>query len=665
MGNEARKIIEADFKEGSQRQSLRVWQEREDEHRETLRRLHADIEAKQSELDALNVQVGLRDSLVTEIEGLEKILVEIRDRHQEARARTHEAKESLARLRHDCQLAEETRSQEEKRSREVQTEVEHLRHTADLVSVRISHLKSEESRLNVVIGQQQEQDSQYETRRQQQRSDTERAQQELDVLRGQIREQAEKLDSVEQAVNAEEQNRVLLKQAREGLERELEEKRRQLGAEDERLSASRENYEKTRALQQECERRLETTRADTARLSVVLGEKNAELIHLRDEREGMLSEVRDLKDRKSALMADTQQVQAELRELGELRSGVQQTISDLELVRTASVSQNEELGREQKRLRLECEALAANRAHLDGNVIALKEGKLQLTIDKKLIEDEVARARQALEFLQKEVAQAEERVAELREQIMLQQRQEQTLRQTTSTMEERYAASEQSCRLSESKLESAEERLRSLESNVKSKQGQLRSLEMETQNAERTLHDLRARRNQLEQEAQGFLVQRTREESTLMNLKDQCQDSEKALGEIAKLADGERMRFAAEHERANQAREQSERNHARLEEIIKSLQGVAGERDRAQIELVDLRRTALAKTEELSELESLRQDKLARLSELKAEIQGIKKEKLKHEQFLKQTLVKQRSLETRHSLQGLRDQLAKLPDDEE
>ena len=29
------------------------------------------------------------------------------------------------------------------------------------------------------------------------------------------------------------------------------------------------------------------------------------------------------------------------------------------------------------------------------------------------------------------------------------------------------------------------------------------------------------------------------------------------------------------------------------------------------------------------------------------------------------TLIKQRSLETRHSLQGLREQLAKLPDDED
>lgn len=644
--------------------SLRVWQEREDEHRETLRRLQAEIESKNHELDELSQQLTMRESLVAEIDTYEEVLNEIRGKTAESKGKLASVKDEVVKLQGS---ADEVRDQirfENRRKSDVNDEITHLRQTSEFLTKRIAELKSEEERLNAQIAKQRatEKDQvgkikEWESEIAEKNQECIRARSKVDDLE---RELNRKL-SQSQTLDLEIQNR---KETLRSFERDIEERKKVIAVQEQRLSDFESRNSQLLNQAAECERRTEDVRGEFAKLQVEIGTKSSELSHLLKTKERVIDEIADLNQRResvrndiSSRAKDLETLEEKIAEKSASITGIEHTLSQVEI----KLSQQEKM---EAKYNDNINRLMEQNKYYEEKIAGIREKNVQEEMRGKVLSDDIRRKESAVNQIKEAEKNLDAKCETLRNSISKLTTDKQEITIAISDLAEKTRARENDYAHLGQKISGLQQRLGSLEGELKAQQDVLNQCEVEKVRKQTEIDHVTERLQTIRAQEMAAVSSRSTEEALLQSLKEQIFLSEKTLTDLVRQTEAERNRMIGERERAQVTHEEAEKAKNRLGELEKHVDEVTSHRDTTQMELLSLRKVALEKTEEISELEALRHDKLKRVDELRSEVAQLRREKLRQEALARQSNAQIQSRQSQKNLKSLKETLLKAEDDD-
>lgn len=646
----------------NQRANLRIWEEREQEHRDTLGRLAHQIDTKQHELTELTNEVSMRSAVLQEIDGCAKLLSDLRDRIVAEKNRLKQVQESSATAQ---QHLDETKTRiegEERRAREVRDEVEHLRQNADFLNRRVAELRTEEIQINESLAkghndltEQHKKNEHLEAQLKQQQTAIHTAVAKIKSLDEQTSEHTDRL-----AAQAKEEKARL--EVIAGLVEQIDQKKKEVAAAEVRTEENEKRVFELQSRTAELDARNEAIRGEFAHLQIQIGQTNAELSALVEKRDRMSAEVRDLHSQRDI-------GQTEVSSLKQRQAKVEQTIATQEITmqeHEKTINNNNslinELETQLQRKTSSISKLNEQIEYFEGKLLSLRDKNVELEMRGRVLTNQLRETEERIDLLHGEAKNFEAKISHEREILAG------ILEDKARTADE-IRAHEENLISRERELQRLKEQIRgetkkweTLENEIRSRREILQSLDVDRIMRKTEIEKYDEAIRQLRNQENELIAQKASLETAVSSLREQETLAEKNLSTILKRIDAERLRFNEETEKASVAQDLAERSKARMDETNRELSTLYSQRDHAQMELLNVQKHALEKTEELGELEILRQDKINRIDELVREIQGLRREKDSLEQTLRDM---PRNNKSRGQILSIRDNIMKILQDYE
>jgi chromosome segregation ATPase len=609
---------------GAMRTSLRILEDREQEHRETLLRLQAQIDAKSLQLQELSRQIAGHEALALEIETYGRALDEIKSRLAEGRDRLTKVKDENAMADNELAATRDKVRAEERRVVDAREEVAHLRQSVEFLTQRLAVLREEEAKLNAEIGRL---NSTIQTQNKTIRD--------LEGLEGEhkkaIAEQDKLLDKLQQDIRS---RREIIEGLAHGekvrrdelahLANQVEEKKRQLAGTEIRMEEFENRTAQLQARSLEIENRNETVRGEFASLQLQIGEKTAEIAELVEKRERLAAEVRSAVATREQLSKETDDLKSKheklLQECDSCEAQKQKTDAECERVSL----QLAELRSQEKHQHEILKRMGSQVSLFEEKILTSRDKNSELEVRSKVLKEEIDRQQNTIRELEKTHLESTRKLDSERQAILTIVDEKLTVTRDTERLQQKQHELSQDCQKLEMRIREESEKMSFLEGEVRSRREMLHEIDLEKSLRRSEAESLNNRIHGLRNEEKDLIGRKNTLETLLLSLQEQIGQSEKIVADVATRIENERARHAEETEKAQAASERATRNRAYLEETSRQLQELYSNRDKVQMELLDLRRQTLEKAEELSELETLRQDKLLRIEELSKEIHGLR-----------------------------------------
>ncbi len=609
---------------GAMRTSLRILEDREQEHRETLLRLQSQIDEKSLHLQELSRQISGHEAVAMEIETYGKALDEIKARLNEGRERLTRVREENAHADTELAAAKDKVRAEDRRVVDAREEVNHLRQSVEFLTQRLAVMREEEAKLNAEIGRLNSNiHSQNKTIRDLEILELERKKELveqdkcLEKLQQEIRNRRE---TIEGLAHGERVRRDELTH----LANQVEEKKRQLAGTEIRMEEFENRAAQLQARSLEIESRNETVRGEFATLQLQIGEKTAEIAELVEKREKLAAEVRTTGASKEHLSKSIEDLQNKydklLHSYDAAEAHKQKTDADCERV----ALQLAELHSQEKYQNEILNRMASQISVFEEKILTSRDKNAELEVRSKVLQEELNRRENMLREMEKMHMESTRKLDSERQAILAIVDEKLTATREIERFQQKQHELVQDCQRLAARVREESEKTAFLDGEIRSRREMLHEIDLEKSLRRSESEALNNRIHGLRNEEKDLIGRKNTLDALLLSLQEQITQSEKIVADVAVRIEAERSRFAEESEKAHASSERANRNRAYLEETSRQVQDLYSDRDKVQVELLELRRQTLEKAEELSELETLRQDKLLRIEELSKEVHAMR-----------------------------------------
>jgi chromosome segregation ATPase len=611
----------------SLRSSLRILEEREQEHRETLLRLQGQIDSKTLHLQELSRQLAEHSALVLEVETYGKTLEEIKSRLVEGRTRLGAVQEEVGSAERQLGSLHDKMRAEERRIADGREEVNHLRQSVEFLTERIAGLRSEEAKLNGEIGRQmaaldegQERLRKLEEQEREYRMRFAESERSLELLNTEIKGRQSDIESMGHTGK-------LRREELATLSSQLDDKRRQLGSIEMRCEDAESRVAQLLARSGELEGRNEAIRGEFASLQLQIGEKMSELSELLQNRDKLLGEVRDSSNVRAKLVKEVEELESRKEETHEAIESLQTERHNAESESNLTKTRLGELAAQELHKSDTLKRMASQVAFFEEKLVVLRDENAELDMRGKVLKDDIGNHEQFIAEQRHLEAECAKRLDADKAALSELNNQRTVMASELVELGQRKESLELEIDRLLGRIREEGQKSNLLESEVRGRREALHELDLEKSMRRSELEAMHNKLRGYSNEEKDIISRKASLDSLLVSLQEQIRQSEKVLADTLKRIEGERTRMSEEVERASAAAQMTARNRSFLEETARQLQALQSERDRAQVELLDLRRQTLEKAEELGELETLRQDKIARIDELNKEIGTLRSER--------------------------------------
>jgi chromosome segregation ATPase len=638
------------------RTSLRILEDREQEHRETLLRLQAQIDTKSHDLQELARQIAGHEALTLEIETYGKALDEIKERLADGRDKLTQIKGEHAQANTDLTCARDKVRAEERRVVDAREEVAHLRQSVDFLTQRLAVMREEEAKLNAEIGRLNS------TIHSQNKNIEDLGQVEIEHKKA-ISEQDKLIDKLQQEIRS---RREVIEGLAHGekvrrdelahLANQVEEKKRQLAGAEIRMEEFENRTAQLQARSLEIENRNETVRGEFATLQLQIGEKTAEVADLVEKRERLAAEVRVTQATRADLAKNVEELNLRNEKLLQSCDATEARKQKIDAHCERATLQLAELHTQEKHQQEILKRMSAQVSLFEEKLLTARDVNADLEMKSKVLKEDIDRRQNTIRELEKNHQESIKKLESERSAILAIVDEKITLTREIERLQNKQHALVQDCQRLEARVREESEKTSFLDGEIRSRREILHEIDLEKSLRRSESETLNNRIHGLRNEEKDLIGRKNTLDTLLVSLQEQITQSEKVVADVATRIENERKRHIEETEKAQAASERASRNRAYLEETSQQLQSLYSDRDKVQTELLELRRQTLEKAEELSELETLRQDKLLRIEELTKEIHSMR-----HQRDSEETArLEQPDVLSRKRLGAIKESLLKL-----